>query len=116
MHACIAAMVVVGAHSEQLFCLSHAGIVSDRVARFNYDVKLSLLKAQLKLTGQPSVIQHYDHCMDFMTQLRVNKLCSQLGLEMPFPLLNPAELQDPEQSDTAADADLTAAGAVGHSL
>lgn len=48
--------------------------------------------------------------MDFLSQLRVNKLCSHLGLEMPFPFLDPAELQDPDQSSSYPSYQLPVSG------
>jgi hypothetical protein len=69
-----------------------AGIGSDRFARFNHDVKLAQHKAQLKLQGQSSDVAHFDHSLDFMTQLQVNSLCQQLGLRQPYPFLDPDKL------------------------
>ena len=77
-----------------------AGIGSDRFARFNHDVKLTQHKAQLKLQGQSSDVAHFDHSLDFMTQLQVNSLCQQLGLSQPYPFLDPDKLCGSEQQSS----------------
>lgn len=60
-----------------------AGIASDRFTRFNHHVKLTQLKAQQKLQKQTSDVAHFDHSLDFLTQLRINKLCHELQLKQP---------------------------------
>jgi hypothetical protein len=81
----------------------HAGIVSDRFARFNHGVKLAQHKAQLKMQGKASDVAHFDHSLDFIRQLQVNRLCQELGLHQPYPFLDPSKLQDPEAAAAAAD-------------
>eukprot|EP00775_Hariotina_reticulata_P012129 gene12129-12267_t len=78
--------------------LTATGILSDRFARFNHDVKLTLHKAQLRLNGDAGdSVRNFDHSMDFVGQLRVNSLCQQLGVPLPYCFLDPTVLGGPEQ-------------------
>ena len=58
-------------------------------------MKLTELKAQNKLSGAPDTLGPFDHCMGFLQQLRINKLCQEAGYQQLFPFLDPQKLEDP---------------------
>lgn len=73
-----------------------AGVCSDHVAKYNYNINLALELGAEKSSGRRNVtqqVERYKHFRDFQLGYAANQLCEDVGLEPIIPLLDVKNLQ-----------------------